>query len=67
MRQHELLDFRLGKTRMFTSQAPSFLTLLILVIGTVAVIFWRTTIKLIAIAVAVLVLVGFTDILQSLH
>ena len=56
---------------MFASQGPSqdpgSLALVVLVVITGAVIFWRTAIKLMAISVILLAILGFLDLLHALQ
>ena len=49
------------------AQNAGSLILIILMIATVAVIFWRTVIKLAAITVLLLVILGFLALLQGLR
>ena len=49
------------------SQDPSSLILVALMVIATVVIFWRTMIKLLAIAVILLVVMGFSELLHGLH
>jgi hypothetical protein len=52
---------------MSATQDSSSLMLITLVIVAVGVLFWRTVIKLMIIGVIVLVVLGFLELLRSLH
>jgi hypothetical protein len=56
---------------MFTAQGPTqdFSSLIpaVLMVITVMVIFWRAVIKLLAIVVILLVVLGFSELLHGLH
>jgi hypothetical protein len=49
------------------SQDPSSLVPIALVVITGLVVFWRTAIKFMAIAVILLVVLGLSDLLHTLH
>lgn len=49
------------------SQDPEFLMLVILIIITLAVIFWRVTIKLVLIGIIFLLALGLFELLRILH
>lgn len=52
---------------MPAAQDPNFVMLIILIIGVAMVFFWRTAIKLVAVGTAFLIMLGFLDLLRSLH
>jgi hypothetical protein len=52
--------------RMPAIQDPGFLAAVILIV-TLAVIFWRIAVKLLAIGVIMLVVLGFTELWRILH
>jgi hypothetical protein len=49
------------------AQDPGSLMWIILIMGAVIVVFWRTVIKLVLIAVVALAVLGFADALRGLH
>lgn len=49
------------------SQDPSSLVPMALIVITGLVVFWRTAIKLLAIGVILLVVLGLSDLLHTLH
>lgn len=49
------------------SQHPSSLVPIALVVITGLVVFWRTAIKILAIAVILLVVLGLSELLHNLH
>jgi hypothetical protein len=55
-----------GGGRMPAIQDPGFLAAVILIV-TLAVIFWRIAVKLLAIGVIMLVVLGFTELWRILH
>jgi hypothetical protein len=50
-----------------SSQDPSSLVPIVLIVITGLVVFWRTAIKLLAIAMTLLVVLGLSDLLRILH
>jgi hypothetical protein len=52
---------------MFAARDPSSVILVILVIASAAVLYWRTMIKLLAIGAVMLVVLGLVDLLRALH
>ena len=63
-------NYRLGG-RVFATQEPahdpSSLIPIALVLITAALVFWRTVVKLLAIGIILLVVLGLADLLHSLH
>ena len=49
------------------SQDPSSLVLIALVVITGLVIFWRTAIKILAISAILLIVLGLSELLHTLH